>query len=235
MRSLVKQRLVGALILVALAVVFWPIIFVPGDTRSDDFSVAVPAAPPVDRTPLPEPDNAGLRSPRDARAQGRIVRDVAPPPVPGAAEGAVAATAAGDPGTEQGERPADPDTETDRDDPTVDPAPLPALPDAGETVPVATLDEARERLTEPAVDEDGLPIAFSLQVATMGDRAGAERLRDELIAAGYKGYLKRLRRDDRILYRVLVGPKFQRDDLVPVKAAVDDTWRVDSLIIRYLP
>ena len=29
MDSLVKQRLVGALILVALAVVFWPIIFLP--------------------------------------------------------------------------------------------------------------------------------------------------------------------------------------------------------------
>jgi DedD protein len=100
---------------------------------------------------------------------------------------------------------------------------------------VATLDEARERLTEPAVDEDGLPIAFSLQVATMADRERAELLRDELIAAGYKGYLKRLSRDDRTLYRVLVGPKFQRDELVPVKAAVDETWRVDSLIIRYLP
>lgn len=229
MRSLVKQRLVGALILVALAVVFWPIIFVPGDPRSDDFSVTVPDAPPVDRTPLPEPDNAGLRAPRDAQAQGRIVRDVAPPPALAGTEEAVAPgddTEAG-----QGEALA----AAEQAEPAADPAPLPALPDAGETVPVATLDEARERLTEPAVDEDGLPIAFSLQVATMGDRAGAERLRDELIAAGYKGYLKRLRRDDRTLYRVLVGPKFQRDELVPVKAAVDETWRVDSLIIRYLP
>ncbi len=231
MRSLVKQRLVGALILVALAVVFWPIIFVPGDPRSDDFSVNVPAAPPVDRTPLPEPDSAGLRSPRDAQAQSRIVRDVAPPPVLSATENPDAAAARGAADTEQGEALADRGTA----DAAVDRAGLPALPDAEETVPVATLDEARERLTEPAVDEDGLPIAFSLQVATMADRERAELLRDELIAAGYKGYLKRLSRDDRTLYRVLVGPKFQRDELVPVKAAVDETWRVDSLIIRYLP
>ncbi len=66
-------------------------------------------------------------------------------------------------------------------------------------------------------------------------RERAEALRDELVAAGYKGYLKRLRRDDKTLYRVLVGPKFQRDDLVAVKTAVDQAWRVDSLIIRYLP
>ncbi|EED33119.1 hypothetical protein NOR53_896 [gamma proteobacterium NOR5-3] len=69
----------------------------------------------------------------------------------------------------------------------------------------------------------------------MGDKARAESLRDELVSAGYKGYVKRMRRDDRVLYRVLVGPRYSRDELLPVKNAVDKTWRVDSLIIRYLP
>lgn len=225
MRSLVKQRLVGALILVALAVVFWPIIFVPGDLQPDDFNIAVPGAPLVDRRPLPEPDNAGLRAPRDAAAQARVVRDVAPPVLTDA-NAAVPTDVSSLESAEAGASAA-----AD----LLDPAALEALPRADETVPVATLDEARARLTEPSVDEDGLPIAFSLQVATMGERERAERLRDELLGAGYKAYLKRLSRDDRTLYRVLVGPKFQRDELVPVKAAVDATWRVDSLIIRYLP
>jgi DedD protein len=100
---------------------------------------------------------------------------------------------------------------------------------------VADLNEARSTLESPAMDADGLPIAYSLQVATMADKARAESLRDELVSAGYKGYVKRMRRDDRVLYRVLVGPRYSRDELLPVKGAVDKTWRVESLIIRYLP
>lgn len=200
MDNLVKQRLVGALILVALAVVFWPIIFVPGTERGGDLRVVVPQAPPVDLTPLPEPDSLGLRTGQRSTAQGAEVLDV---PFPAEDESS-----------------------------DVEPA---GLPVSAVTMPVADLDDARNRLESPAMDEDGLPIAYSLQVATMGDKARAESLRDELVSAGYKGYVKRMRRDDRVLYRVLVGPRYSKDELLPVKGAVDKTWRVESLIIRYLP
>ncbi|MEL7044950.1 MAG: SPOR domain-containing protein [Pseudomonadota bacterium] len=235
MDSHLKQRLVGALILIALAVVFWPIIFVSDESRVDERLVVVPAAPPVDPTPLPEPDNAGLRALGDAQAQSQIVRDVAPPsPV-------TVETGSEDQGPEDAQGSAvDPNDAaggTDVDVAALDEESndLGALPPREETLPVATLDEARRSLTEPAIDEDGLPVAFSLQVATMGDRTRAEQLRQGLIEAGYKAYMKRLRRDDRTLYRVMVGPKFQRDELVPIKAVVDENWRVDSLIIRYVP
>lgn len=200
MDSLVKQRLVGALILVALAVVFWPIIFMPAsDVDRDELRVQVPAAPPVDLRPLPEPDSAGLRQGPEAQARGESVDDVLFP--------------------------------ADGNEP-LEPA---ALPRRAESVPEPELAEARESLEAPALDADGLPIAFSLQVATMADRERAEALRDELVNAGYKGYLKRVRRDDRVLYRVLVGPKYSRDELLPVKDVIDQTWRVESMIIRYLP
>ena len=200
MDNLVKQRLVGALILIALAVVFWPIIFVPTTDEGAEFAVEVPAAPPVDMTPLPEPDNAGLRPATDARVQAERAADVV---FPG--------------------------------DANAPNQPLAALPARSETVTVPDLDTARETLQTPALDADGLPIAFSLQVATMANKTRAEQLRDELVAAGYKAYVKRLRRDERVLYRVLVGPKYSRDDLLPVKRAVDESWRVESMIIRYLP
>lgn len=202
MDNLVKQRLVGALILAALAVVFWPIIFVSGDQTADDLRVAVPAEPPVDLTPLPEPDSLGLRTGRKAEAQRDRAPDVAFP--------------------QQGGSGGD----------DAEPA---SLPSREVTMPTAELKEARGKLSSPEMDADGLPIAYSLQVATMADKARAEALRDELVAAGYKGYVKRMRRNDRVLYRVLVGPRYSRDELLPVKSAVDDTWRVESLIIRYLP
>ena len=203
MDNLVKQRLVGALILVALGVVFWPIIFVARDGDTRELHVAVPEAPPVDLSPLPAPDSAALRRAPLAQAQAQ--------------------------GAEQGPAP-----ELFDSDPQV-PEPLPALPARADTQPPVSLEQARETLQAPAIDADGLPIAYALQVATIGQRERAETLRDELLKAGYKGYLQRLRRDDRTLYRVLVGPRYQRDDLAPVKEAVDRTWRVESLIIRYLP
>lgn len=207
MDNLVKQRLVGALILVALGVVFWPIIFVARDGDTRELHVAVPEAPPVDLSPLPAPDSAALRRAPLAQAQAQVQAQ----------------------GAEQGPAPE----LFDSDAPM--PEPLPALPARADTHSPVSLEQARETLQAPAIDADGLPIAYALQVATIGERERAETLRDELLKAGYKGYLQRLRRDERTLYRVLVGPRYQRDDLAPVKEAVDRTWRVESLIIRYLP
>jgi DedD protein len=197
--NIVKQRLVGALILLALGVVFWPIIFVPDSRREAPVTVTVPEAPPVDLSPLPEPDNLGLENAGPAAAEALPDVDV----------------------------PASELLEGDE--------PLPALParDADDLAP--SLESAGSQLEQPALDEDGLPVAFTLQVATMAGRERAEALRDELVAAGYKGYLKRLRRNDRVLWRVLVGPKYTREELEPVKEAIDENWRVESLIMRYLP
>jgi DedD protein len=194
-----KQRLVGALILVCLAILFWPIIFVPGVDEQSSFSVEVPGVPPVDLTPLPEPDNAGLRAGSDAQAQLEAREFAA--------------------GLKAGDVPLETDS----------------LPSREEVVPVPEVEEGRDRLASPPLDADGLPIAYALQVATITRADRAEALRDELIAAGYKAYLKSLRREDRRLYRVMVGPRFSRDELEPIKSAIDDAWRVQSLIIRYVP
>lgn len=199
MDNIVKQRLVGALILLALGVVFWPIIFVPESRREAPVSIDVPAAPPVDLSPLPEPDNVGLESAGPAAAQTQPDVDVPAPAL----------------------------LESDE--------PLPALPERDTADLAPPLESAAAPLQKPAMDEDGLPVAFTLQVATMAGRARAEALRDELVKAGYKGYLKRLRRGDRVLWRVLVGPKYTREELQPVKEAIDENWRVESLIMRYLP
>lgn len=61
MNEILKQRLVGALILLALGVVFWPIIFVePGDGAGQDLR-QIPPRPEVNTTPIAAPDKVGLR------------------------------------------------------------------------------------------------------------------------------------------------------------------------------
>lgn len=198
MNNILKQRLVGALILLALTVVFWPIIFVPDRAPLSVVEVPVPREPVVDLSPLPEPDDLGIRRGDPAVAPKEDVADV---PFP---EG-------------------------------VSPGDSGPLPKRGDVTPIPEPERAEEMLGQPALDVDGIPIAYALQVATMNDQERANALRDELVDAGYKGFVKRLRRDDRLMYRVLVGPKFSRGELAPLKVVVDDHWKVESLIIRYLP
>ena len=75
MDNILKQRLIGALILVALGVVFWPIIFVEPEGPGGLPGARIPPPPSVDTTPIEPPDTAGLReapqvaAQRDARAE----------------------------------------------------------------------------------------------------------------------------------------------------------------------
>jgi len=60
--DILKQRLVGALILVALGVVFWPIIFVEPGERSSPGRVEIPPPPLIDTSPIEPPGQGDLRA-----------------------------------------------------------------------------------------------------------------------------------------------------------------------------
>ncbi|KGE02800.1 SPOR domain-containing protein [Pseudohaliea rubra] len=203
MDNVLKQRLVGALILVALGIVFWPIIFVPPEEARLREGIMAPPPPAVSREPLPAPSDAGLR--------GSPEREP-PPAAPDVALPAADAPGAAAPG-EAAAEPA--------------PVPLPSSED-----PYPTRDKAPE---VAAFDDDGLPVAWVLQVATVSSAEKARKLRDELIGSGEKAFYEPLRRDGTTLYRVYVGPKFERARLGPVKVRVDARYGVKSLVSRYVP
>ena len=188
-----KQRLVGALILVALGVVFWPVIFVVPEKEAPlGIGDAIPPAPRVPDSALPPPDAEGLRTlPAPAIAAQGQTEDVL----------------------------------------------MPAEPvDVQAEMQVARAPETRETPPEmPALDSDGIPIAWSLQVATISSRDKARELRDELNHKGMKSYIKPLQRGGDTLYRVYVGPKFERGQLDSIKERVDSQYGVESLVARYVP
>jgi len=216
--NILKQRLVGALILLALGIVFWPIIFVAPEEARLREGIMAPPPPSVSREPLPAPSDAGLRGspPREAIAEQPDV--TLPDANAPAGQGAQQAP------TDQAAADGSASEET-----AALPAPVPR-PSADEPYPT------RDRAPEVAAfDDDGLPVAWVLQVATVSSVQKARKLRDELIGNGEKAFYEPLRRDNDTLYRVYVGPKFERAQLAPVKARVDARYGVKSLVSRYVP
>lgn len=214
MNNVMKQRLVGALILVALGVVFWPIIFVEPGTPAGSEAVQVPPRPQIDTAPLPAPDEALLREVpppaepaplTDAELAG--LRDTPPP------DSNAPATAQA-----KEEAPAEPNGAAPE---------AAAPPEPGETRSEAPL--------KPELDADGIPIAWALQVASVSDSERADKLRADLLALGYKAYIKRVRSGGKTLYRVSVGPKGEKARLEAIRGEIDTEFGVTSLVVRYYP
>ena len=57
MDPLLRQRLVGTLVLVALGIVFWPLIFVTPEPREPIVLQPMSQRPAIDQTPIPEPES----------------------------------------------------------------------------------------------------------------------------------------------------------------------------------
>jgi len=208
LNDILKQRLVGALILVALGVVFWPIIFVePGDVLGKEVR-RIPARPAVDTSPLLAPNKQGLRESVQLQARAKLEREqseidqaqqrtVAEPPHKVEASASTKTAAA---------------------------------------KPAKQIKKTRtEAPIKPALDSEGVPIAWILQVASVSSADKAEALRKRLLALGYKAYVKKIRRSGNSLLRVYIGPKFERAKLERMTKTIDDEFAVKSMVVRYIP
>ncbi len=201
MNEILKQRLVGALILIALAVVFWPIIFVEPGGRTAMEPGRIPTPPVIDTTPIESPSQVGLQETQEWQQV-----DEAP------FEETVFAP-------EVAEQPVDEVSDS-------------SGADATPAEPPRTRQSAPEK---PVLDDKGVPVAWILQVASVSSKAKADELRDSLLAMGEKAYVKKLERGGKDLYRVSIGPNFERAKLEKAQGGIDSHFGVSSLIVRYSP
>lgn len=218
MNDILKQRLVGALILVALGVVFWPIIFVEPGQQPREEQPRIPPGPAVDTAPIEPPELAGLRPSEEVAAEREARATDLAWPVPAPSQ-----EATGQGGPEQEKEPeASTNTET----------PVPAVASKEPPEAQRTRTQAPRKLE---VDSDGVPVAWILQVASVSSSEKAEQLRSRLLAIDQKAYVQRVRRADKTLYRVYIGPKFERAALETMQPRVDAEFGVKSMIARYVP
>jgi DedD protein len=209
LNEILKQRLVGALILVALGVVFWPIIFVQPEQGASEAPLSIPPPPDVSTQAVDAPDPGGLRGspePLDSiegeNVYGMFDEDIAAGNLP--------------------------ETDHDQSDPQPE----------QETVQAGSEPERETRAEAPAplaMDADGVPLAWTIQVATVSNADKAEKLRQRLLALNHKAYVATVNSGGKRLYRVGVGPQFERAELEKLQSGIDQEFGVKSLIVRYLP
>jgi len=221
-----KQRMVGALVLIAIAVIFLPMLF----SRQDEarrVQVDAPAAPqapaptqlkvePIsvpEQQPLPQepvPSDEELTQPvQPARPAQPVQQRTSqqPPAMPIAPAPSKPVAAAPKPAQTAPAKPAPA--------PSSAPVQAPAAPAA---------DTSR-------VDANGLSVTWSVQLASLSNRANADNLQKTLRTQGYNAYI---RTSDGV-NRVFVGPVIERAEADRLRDTLEKQQKIKGIVVRFQP
>ncbi len=194
-----KQRIVGALVLIALAVIFLPMLFkneepvreVVVDAPEMPASTAAPQFT-ADPVAIPEPvvDPAAQEWGEIIEPQEQIaVQVIAPAPAPKKVE-------------------------------TVNPAPAQPVTQKPAAVSVA-----------PGIDQNNLPVSWSIQLANLTSKDNAHALRDTYRKKQYNAYV----RSADGTHRVLIGPLVKQTEAQALCKSLKSREGQECFVVRYQP
>ncbi|MFI8395214.1 cell division protein [Pseudomonas sp. Choline-02u-1] len=205
-----KQRMVGALVLVALAVIFLPMLFSRQDEQRQ-VTVEAPAAPQPSAMPQVQMDPVAVPEPQ------ALPQEPVPTDEEVAEEAAPAAPAAPAPTIPaQIARPATPP-------PVAKPIPAPAQP--------ITSAANKPDATQSRVDANGLSVSWSVQLASLSSRASAESLQKNLRSQGYNAYIRSADGKN----RVFVGPLIERAEADRLRDLLSRQQNLKGFVVRFQP
>ncbi|MCW3148863.1 SPOR domain-containing protein [Stutzerimonas stutzeri] len=187
-----KQRMVGALVLIALAVIFVPMLF----TRQNDLrhvsvdAPAMPATPSISKVemePIAVPEPASI--PEGLEIAEETVDEASAAPTPQAT-----------------------------------PEERPTVATQSDAVQSAPQEQAR-------LDANKLPVSWSIQLASLSNRASAETLQKTLRSQGYNAYI----RVADGMNRVFVGPLIERDEANRLRDQLQRQQKLNGFVVRFKP
>jgi cell division septation protein DedD len=204
MDDALKARLIGATVLVALAVILIPELL--SGRKPETADVATPATARGTRT---------VTIDLTAAAQGTAPASVSAPAVAPSLQRASAAatTSAATPAAPDREPAVAPVSPSSSSTPQAAPAQPRPQADSSPVRP-ADNDAAKSPPTTKAVvtPTPAIPArgGWAVQVGAFGSAASADKLAHELQSKGYKSYVSPVARSGKTLYRVRVGPEAER-------------------------
>lgn len=203
----VKERLLGGLLLLAIAVIFLPMIFDGAGLKQGRLQSVVPNAPePIEIVHYQPANQPNADTTELAPADPKPAESLPEAPKP------------------------------------LEPIPAPVAPDSVKGDPAAKSDPAKDQAKpvkpisivkkeKPVLDQQGVPVGWTLQLASFKDRANAVALQQKLISRGYKAYI----RHKGELSKVFVGPDNQKSRVEQLKQQLKKEVKLDGLVLRYRP
>ncbi|SDZ28819.1 SPOR domain-containing protein [Pseudomonas sp. NFIX28] len=213
-----KQRMVGALVLVALAVIFLPMLFSREDEQRhvNVEAPAVPQAPAVTQLqvePVIVPEPQAL--PQEPVPSDEEVAQQAAPSMPIAPNTPAAPPA-----------PVTPPVAASKPVAPSAPVAKPAAP----AQPIAAA-PAKPGATPSRVDANGLSVSWSVQLASLSSRESAENLQKTLRSQGYNAYIRSADGKN----RVFVGPLIERAEADRLRDLLSRQQNLKGFVVRFQP
>ena len=210
MQQSTKQRIVGTVVLLALALIFLPIVFDGQGSYQAPISSRIPEPPevPVLAEPIP--------------TRPVIIADSLEEPEPenpSAQQSSEAEQDAGAPTIATGSDTA-PVAETD------------AADDESDGVEVVTSLPAFSR-DVPQFGDDGLPEGWSVRLGSFADYANANNLVQRLLEAGYRAYTRNIPSDRGDLTGVFVGPWVDRMRVEEYQRELQAQFQLAGIVVPY--
>ncbi|CAM3822701.1 hypothetical protein CCOS865_01519 [Pseudomonas reidholzensis] len=213
-----RQRMVGALVLVALAVIFLPMLF----TREDEMRqvrVDAPEAPAMPSLPQVQVETIQVPEQQPLADQPPVVVD----------ESTAVATAPSQPIAPAPT--AAPPVEAPVVKPQA-PAPVAKVESRPAATPApATTASAAKPAAASKIDANGLPVSWSIQLASLSNRAGADNLQKTLRSQGYNAYI----RSADGMNRVYVGPLIERAEAERLRDVINRQQKLKGFVVRFQP
>ncbi len=223
--KVMKQRMVGALVLVALAVIFLPMLF----TKQDELrqvKVEAPAAPVVPALPQVQVEPVQVPEPQVIPDESLADQPQTPPATPIAP---VQQAPVQQPVVQQ-EAPK-PSTPVPTPQPAAKPAPAPAVAATPAAAKPAAQTPAPTQASASKVDPNGLPVSWSVQLASLSNRASADTLQKTLRSQGYNAYI----RSADGMNRVFVGPVIERAEAERLRDVISRQQKLKGFVVRFQP
>lgn len=216
-----KQRIIGALVLVSLAVIFVPMLFDEPHSERTSTTIKIPEEPPFPEVEAPETE----MPPAPSYGLSETAPEV-PEPLAGENKDA--------PGyqiLEEGEPGTSPETAPEVSEPSdaggATSSQSQQSPEPSVTAPAKTAEAGAQ---ETAEYERSLEGAWVVQLGSFGNEDNARRLRDQVREKGYGSHLQSVVRGSTTLTRVFSGPFATKSEAEAAKQSLDEAFGVNSLV-----
>lgn len=216
-----KQRIVGVLVLIALAVVFLPMLF-KQDEPTREVVVQAPSAPEISAVPQFQVEDIAV--PKPVIDGDYVVLDEAGKPVDVDISSGVA--------TAKGTYIAEPIIE---EEPVVETpkvaAPAPKSAPAKPVVAKPAVTKPAQKPIAPGIDKNNLPVSWSVQLASLTNQANANAMRDTFRKKQYNAYV----RSTGNTHRVMIGPLVRETEARALCKSLKSREGQECFVVRYAP